>query len=120
VETTSSMSELDTRSSLAQSQPPDDEIKSEEADTPLTGITSRHSVPSDDTLFVVEITNGVGSKDSGGTDIIRAVLSPTCQTTERESAGQNSVPHCSAPTLSNDLDQYSDLDAEGEPDDEVG
>lgn len=120
VETTSSMSELDTRSSLAQSQPPDDEIKSEEADTPLTGITSQHSVPSDDTLFVVEIANGVESKDSGGTDIIRAVHSPTSHTTGRESAGQDSVPSCSAPALSNDLDQYSDLDAEGEPDDEVG
>lgn len=119
VETTSSMSELDTRSSLAQSQPPDPEIKSEEADTPLTGITSRHSVPSDDTLFVVETANGVGSKDSGGSDIIGAVHSPTSQTTWRESAGQDSVPICSAPTLSNDLDQYSDLDAEGEPDDEV-
>ncbi|KAG2058506.1 hypothetical protein BDR06DRAFT_1018300 [Suillus hirtellus] len=112
VETTSSMSELDTRSSLAQSQPPDPEIKSEEADTPLTGITSRHSVPSDDTLFVVETANGVGSKDSGGSDIIGAVHSPTSQTTWRESAGQDSVPICSAPTLSNDLDQYSDLDAE--------
>ncbi|KAG2341338.1 hypothetical protein BDR05DRAFT_936380 [Suillus weaverae] len=97
VETTSSMSELDTRSSLAQSQPPDDEIKSEEADTPLTGITSRHSVPSDDTLFVVETANGVGSKDSGGSDIIRAVHSPTSQTTGRESAGRDSVPSCSAP-----------------------
>lgn len=120
VETTSSMSELDTRSSLAQSQPPDDEIKSEEADTPLTGITSRHSVPSDDTLFVVETADGVGTKDSGGSDIIRVVHSPTSQTTGRESAGQDSVPSCSAPALSNDLDQYSDLDAEGEPDDEVG
>ncbi|KIK47402.1 hypothetical protein CY34DRAFT_74016, partial [Suillus luteus UH-Slu-Lm8-n1] len=90
VETTSSMSELDTRSSLAQSQPPDDEIKSEEADTPLTGITSRHSVPSDDTLFVVETANGVASKDSGGTDIIRVVHSPTSQTNGRESAGQDS------------------------------
>lgn len=120
VETTSSISELDTRSSLAQSQPPDDEIKSEEADTPLTGITSRHSVPSDDTLFVVEIANGVGSKDSGGSDMIRVVHSPTSQTTGRESAGQDLVPNYSAPALSNDLDQYSDLDAEGEPDDEVG
>ncbi|KAG1734123.1 hypothetical protein EDB19DRAFT_1728323 [Suillus lakei] len=120
VETTSSMSELDTRSSLAQSQPPDGEIKSEEADTPLTGITSQHSVPSDDTLFVVETADGVGSKNSGGPDIIRAAHSPTSQTTGRESAGQDSVPSCSAPALSNDLDQYSDLDAEGEPDDEVG
>ncbi|KAG2035926.1 hypothetical protein BDR03DRAFT_934707 [Suillus americanus] len=110
VETTSSMSELDTRSSLAQSQPPDDEIKSEEADTPLTGITSRHSVP--------KTANGIGTKDSGGSDIIRAVHSPTSQTTGRESAGQDSVPSCSAPALSTDLDQYSDLDAEGEPDDE--
>lgn len=116
VETTSSMSELDTRSSLAQSQPPDDEIKSEEADTPLTGITSRHSVPSDDTLFVVETANGAGSKDSGGTDIIRVVHSPTSQTV----AGQDAVPRCFIPALSTDLDQYSDLDAEGEPDDEVG
>ncbi|KAG1831991.1 hypothetical protein DFJ58DRAFT_848085 [Suillus subalutaceus] len=113
VETTSSMSELDTQSSLAQSQPPDDEIKSEEADTPLTGITSRHSVPSDDTLFVVETAHGIGTKDSGGSEIIRAVHSPTSQTTGRESAGQDSVPSCSAPALT-DLDQYSDLDAEGE------
>ncbi|KAG1747116.1 uncharacterized protein EDB91DRAFT_1334870 [Suillus paluster] len=118
VETTSSMSELDTRSSPARSQPPDDEIKSEEADTPLTGITSRHSVPSDDTLFVVETTSGVGSKDSAGSDIIRAAHSPISQTTGRESAGQDSVPSGSAAGLSNDLDQYSDLDAEGEPDDE--
>ncbi|KAG0708178.1 hypothetical protein DFH29DRAFT_1065885 [Suillus ampliporus] len=118
VETTSSMSELDTRSSIAQSQPPEDEIKSEEADTPLTGITSGHSVPSDDTLFVVETAHVVGSKDSGGPDIIRAAHSPTSQTTGRESAGQDSMPSGSAAGLSNDLDQYSDLDAEGEPDDE--
>jgi hypothetical protein len=68
----------------------------------------------------VETANGAGSKDSGGTDIIRVVHSPTSQTNGRESAGQDSAPSCSAPALSNDLDQYSDLDAEGEPDDEVG
>lgn len=115
LETTSPMSELDTRSSLAQSQPPENEIKSEDADTPLTAITSRHSVPSDDTLFVVEIANGVGRKDSGDS---RATHSPISQTTERESAGQDLV-HPSGSAM-NDLDQYSDMDAEGEPDDEIG
>jgi len=118
LETTSPMSELDTRSSLAQSQPPENEIKSEDADTPLTGITSRHSVPSDDTLFVAEIANGVGRKDSGDSGMARATHSPISQTTERESASQDLVhPIGSA---MNDLDQYSDMDAEGEPDDEVG
>ncbi|OAX37996.1 hypothetical protein K503DRAFT_857010 [Rhizopogon vinicolor AM-OR11-026] len=115
-ETLSSMSELDTRSSLAESQPPENEIKSEDADTPLTGITSRHSVPSDDTLVVAEIANGIGSKDSGDSGIARATHSPISQTTERESAGQDSV-HPSG-SAANDLDQYSDMDAEGEPDDE--
>jgi len=117
-ETTSSMSELDTRSSLAESQPSENEIKAEDADTPLTGITSRHSVPSDDTLVVAEIANGVGHKDSGDSSITRAMHSPISQTTEKESAGQDPV-HPSG-SVANDLDQYSDMDAEGEPDDEVG
>lgn len=118
-ETISSMSELDTRSSLAESQPSENEIKSEDADTPLTGITSRHSVPSDDTLVVAEIANGVlVHKDSGDSSIIRATHSPISHTTERESVGQSSV-HPGG-SVANDLDQYSDMDAEGEPDDEVG
>ena len=113
-ETTSSTSEPDTRSSLAQSQPPENAVKSEDADTPLTSITSRHSVPSDDTLFVAENANGVGRKDPGDSDITRA-MDP--ENTERKGA-QNSV-HLSGCAV-DDIDQYSDMDAEGEPDDEIG
>lgn len=117
-ETTSSMSELDTQSSSAESQPQENAVKSEDADTPLTTITSRHSVPSDDTLFVTEIANGVGHKDSGDPDIARATRLPIFQTAEREGTGQDSV-HPSG-SVGNDIDEYSDMDAEGEPDDEVG
>ncbi|KAG9315247.1 hypothetical protein JVU11DRAFT_4381 [Chiua virens] len=43
------------------------DVKSEDLGTPLTGLTSRHSVPSDDTVFVAEGVNGsaVRSKISG-------------------------------------------------------
>ncbi|KAF8134977.1 hypothetical protein EV363DRAFT_1160142 [Boletus edulis] len=57
-----------------ESEPKDDlaqqecaDVKSEDLGTPLTGLTSRHSVPSDDTVFVAEAVDGsvVRSKISG-------------------------------------------------------
>ncbi|KIJ66686.1 hypothetical protein HYDPIDRAFT_85048 [Hydnomerulius pinastri MD-312] len=55
------------------------DVKSEDLGTPLTGLTSRHSVPSDDTVFVSDGVNGVGvrSKDSGEVeDILASPNSP--------------------------------------------
>ncbi|KAF8558205.1 hypothetical protein OG21DRAFT_1595586 [Imleria badia] len=63
--TTEGEKELERKDDFTQQECTD--VKSEDLGTPLTGLTSRHSVPSDDTVFVTEGVNGtvVRSKISG-------------------------------------------------------
>lgn len=88
------------------------DVKSEDVGTPLTGLTSRHSVPSDDTVFVAEGVNNTTarSKISGEG--------------EGEGAPQVLGSHGtrdggSTEELRVEVEEDSDLDAEGEPDDEI-
>ena len=83
------------------------DVKSEDLGTPLTGLTSRHSVPSDDTVFVAEGVNGsvVRSKISGEGEGIS------------QSRGRGATEDAAA--LQVVVEEDSDLDAEGEPDDEI-
>ena len=85
-------------------QPECADVKSEDLGTPLTGLTSRHSVPSDDTVFVAEGVNGavVRSKISGEGEGI----------SQSRSNGATEDARVV-------VEEDSDLDAEGEPDDEI-
>lgn len=100
--------ELEQRADIAQQGCTD--VKSEDPGTPLTGLTSRHSVPSDDTVFVAEsaICTVVRSKISGEGEGI-----PQPQGTgdgPKDAVAQRVVAV---------VEEDSDLDAEGEPDDEI-
>lgn len=89
------------------------DVKSEDLGTPLTGLTSRHSVPSDDTVFVAEGVNGsaVRSKISGERDAFSQLLG---------SGGTGDGGSTEdAVALRVVVEDDSDLDAEGEPDDEI-
>ena len=89
------------------------DVKSEDLGTPLTGLTSRHSVPSDDTVFVAEGANGsvVRSKISGEVEGNSPRLGS--QGTGDRGATEDAVG------LRVVVEEDSDLDAEGEPDDEI-
>ncbi|KAG8213082.1 hypothetical protein J3R82DRAFT_11476 [Butyriboletus roseoflavus] len=89
------------------------DVKSEDLGTPLTGLTSRHSVPSDDTVFVAEGTNGsvVRSKISGEVEGNSPVLGS-------QGRGDHGAPE-GVVALRVVVEEDSDLDAEGEPDDEI-
>ena len=78
------------------------DVKSEDLGTPLTGLTSRHSVPSDDTVFVAEGVNGT---------VARSKISGEGEGMSRGTG--DSV------ALGVVIEEDSDLDAEGEPDDEI-
>lgn len=86
------------------------DVKSEDLGTPLTGLTSRHSVPSDDTVFVAECANGsVGrSKISGEGERNSPLLGSRDGGATEDAVGLRVV-----------VEEDSDLDAEGEPDDEI-
>lgn len=104
---------------LEKDVPPDDlapqectDIKSEDLGTPLTGLTSRHSVPSDDTVFVAEgVHTAVRSKISEEGEGISQL--PGAQGTGDGRSTED------AATLRVEVEDDSDLDAEGEPDDEI-
>ena len=85
------------------------DVKSEDLGTPLTGLTSRHSVPSDDTVFVAEGVNGsvVCSKISGEGEGIS------------EPRDRGATEDAVALPVQLVVEEDSDLDAEGEPDDEI-
>lgn len=86
------------------------DVKSEDLGTPLTGLTSRHSVPSDDTVFVAEGANGsvVRSKISGEGEGNSPLLGSRGRGAAEDAVGLQVV-----------VEEDSDLDAEGEPDDEI-
>ena len=98
--------ELGQREDIAQQECTD--VKSEDLGTPLTGLTSRHSVPSDDTVFVAEgaICAVVRSKISGEGEGI----------SQPQGTGDGTKD---AVALQVVVEEDSDLDAEGEPDDEI-
>lgn len=87
------------------------DVKSEDLGTPLTGLTSRHSVPSDDTVFVAEVANGsvVRSKISGEGEGNSPLL-------DLHGTGRGAEDAAGLQVV---VEEDSDLDAEGEPDDEI-
>lgn len=89
------------------------DVKSEDPGTPLTGLTSRHSVPSDDTVCVADGINGaaVRSKISGEGEGISQL--PGAGGTGDGGSTEDTV---ALPVV---VEEDSDLDAEGEPDDEI-
>jgi hypothetical protein len=101
--TTEGVNESEQRGDIAQQECTD--VKSEDLGTPLTGLTSRHSVPSDDTVFVAEGVNG---------SVVRSKISG-----EGEGISQDRGATEDAVALRVVVEEDSDLDAEGEPDDEI-
>ncbi|KAI0925909.1 hypothetical protein AcV5_008515 [Taiwanofungus camphoratus] len=81
-----------------------EDMKYEDVDTPLTTMTSRHSVPSDDTVVVAEDNAGGRSKVS---PVGEAVDIETEASTVRQEGGAMDAT---------ELDEFGDEDAEGEDD----
>jgi hypothetical protein len=89
------------------------DVKSEDLGTPLTGLTSFHSVPSDDTVFMSDGLNGA---------VIRSKISWEVEGVSPGSPGRHKVDGDLAtggPTMDIPAVDDSDLDAEGEPDDDI-
>jgi hypothetical protein len=84
------------------------DIKSEAATTPLTTLTSRHSLPSDDTVIVAEAING---KQPQGPDN----ASPVGDAPDR-TKGNREATVLADEDADADADTDEDLDAEGEID----
>jgi len=89
------------------------DVKSEAATTPLTALTSRHSVPSDDTVIVVEAINDKQPVDPGNAD-------PVSKTPEQGEAMVLADEDADADAETDeDLDAEGEIDAEGDLDVEV-
>jgi MOZ/SAS family len=85
------------------------DVKSEAATTPLTALTSRHSIPSDDTVIVTEAINGKQPEDHNNVDPV----SETLKRTEGEAMEDADAE------ADEDLDAEGEIDAEGDLDVEV-
>lgn len=85
------------------------DVKSEDLGTPLTGLTSRHSVPSDDTVVVTEGVNDT---------VVRSKISGEGEGGP-QSQGAGDVGATEDAVALRMVVEDSDLDAEGEPDDEI-
>ncbi|OBZ72296.1 Histone acetyltransferase KAT7 [Grifola frondosa] len=88
--------------------PPTEDMKYEDADTPLTGLTSRHSAPSDDTVIALE---GITMKVSpvGPVNVAEVEPPPTEQDRALNDSGLDEGGD-------EDAEGEEDVDAEGEPD----
>ncbi|KAH9928673.1 uncharacterized protein B0H18DRAFT_1156648 [Fomitopsis serialis] len=92
---------------------PDVEMQDESANSPLTGVTSRHSVPSEDTVVVTPTAGGMNKASPGG-------VPPVLSTVD----GSHAAEYDGADVMDVDEDEKDedytgnndDQDAEGEPD----
>ncbi|KAH9940994.1 hypothetical protein B0H21DRAFT_710749 [Amylocystis lapponica] len=88
-----------------------EDLKYEDVDTPMTAMTSRHSVPSDDTVFVED--GGVADKVSpAGQNVDVAMQPPAAAQVALRPAGAMEIEEGG----DEDAEGEEDVDAEGEPD----
>ncbi|KZT73104.1 hypothetical protein DAEQUDRAFT_722218 [Daedalea quercina L-15889] len=98
---------------------PEIEMQGETKNSPLTGATSRHSVPSEDTVVVTPTAAGMNKGSPGG---ITVAIQPLLSTVDEGHA----APYDGEDGMDVDEDEkdddytanYGDQDAEGEPDDD--
>jgi len=91
------------------------DVKSEAATTPLTALTSRHSVPSDDTVIVAEAINGKQPENPGNADPVGETL----ERAEGEAMVLTDEDADADAEADDDLDAEGEIDAEGDLDVEV-
>ncbi|PPQ64138.1 hypothetical protein CVT24_008768 [Panaeolus cyanescens] len=89
-----------------------EEFKAEDVGTPLTNLTSRQSVPSDDTIFAV---NGVDSKFVGFVTSQAEVTGPKHAESDLRSTLESELDDCH----DEDADGEDDMDASGEEETEI-
>jgi len=108
----------------------DVDVKSEVATTPLTALTSRHSVPSDDTVIAMETVNSerprngeldskaverTEDKDSGGAMVLADEVADEDANADEDLDAEGDADA----DADEDLDAEGEIDAEGELDVEV-